>query len=278
VVAEIGPEQARRTAVIVAHHDTAHAGLVFHPGIPETLGEHFPEAFERNDTSPPLMYPVIGGPLVAALGALTGSRALSRLGIVLGAGTVAAMADIGARDAVPGANDNGTAVVLLLALAQRLLAEPVEDLRVMLVSTGSEESFSEGMKAFGERHFPRLPREDTFVLCVDTVGSPHLNVLRGEGFLKMHEYPERALALLDDTAEELGIWLFPNLRLHNGTDGLEALAAGYETAALCSCTDLKQPANYHWPSDVADNVNFDTFADAVRLSEAVIRRLDERWL
>ena len=278
VVAELGPEQARRTAVIVAHHDTAHAGLVFHPGIPETLGEHFPEAFEKNDTSPPLMYPVIGGPLVAALGALTGSKALSRLGIVLGAGTVAAMADIGSRDAVPGANDNGTAFVLLLALARRLLSEPTEDLRVILVSTGSEESFSEGMKAFGDRHFPRLPKEDTFVLCVDTVGSPHLNVLRGEGFLKMHEYPQRALALLDETAEELGIWLFPNLRLHNGTDGLEALAAGYETAALCSCTDLKQPANYHWPSDVADNVNFDTFADAVRLSEAVIRRLDERWL
>jgi hypothetical protein len=264
--------------VLVAHHDTAHSGLVFHPAIPDTLGEHFPEAFERNDTSPPLMFPVFGGPLLAALGAATGSRLLSRLGIVLGAGTVAAMADIGARDAVPGANDNGTAVVLLLAIARALTQRPTESVRVMLVSTGSEESFSEGMKAFGERHFPRLPKEDTFFLCVDTVGSPHLNVLRGEGFLKMHEYPKRSLALLDGLAEELGIWLFPNLRLHNGTDGLEALAAGYETAALCSCTDLKQPANYHWPSDVAENVNYDTHADAVRLSEAVIRRLDERWL
>jgi hypothetical protein len=278
VVAELGPAEAERTVVLVAHHDTAHSGLLFHPGIPETLGENFPEAFERNDTSPPLMFPVVGGPLLAALGAASGSRLLSKVGIFLGAGTVAAMADIGARDAVPGANDNGTAVVLLLAMARALRERPTERVRVMLVSTGSEESFSEGMKAFGERHFPRLPKEDTFFLCVDTVGSPHLNVLRGEGFLKMREYPERALGLLDGLAEELGIWLFPNLRLHNGTDGLEALAAGYETAALCSCTDLKQPANYHWPSDVAENVNYDTLADAVRLSEAVIRRLDERWL
>ena len=46
----------------------------------------------------------------------------------------------------------------------------------------------------------------------------------------MHEYPPRALALMDGLAEELGIWLYPNLRLHNGTDGLEPLAAGYETA------------------------------------------------
>jgi hypothetical protein len=278
VVAELGPTEAQRTVVLVAHHDTAHAGLVFHPAFPHALGEHFPEAFERNDTSPPLMFPVVGGPLVGALGAAVGSRVLSRVGIVLGAGTVAAMADIGARDAVPGANDNGTAVVLLIAIARALAERPTDNVRVMLVSTGSEESFSEGMKAFGERHFPRLPREDTFFLCLDTVGSPHLNVLRGEGFLKMHEYPARSLALLDGLAEELGIWLFPNLRLHNGTDGLEALAAGYETASLCSCTELKQPANYHWPSDVAENVNYDTFADAVRLSEAVIRRLDERWL
>jgi hypothetical protein len=134
------------------------------------------------------------------------------------------------------------------------------------------------MKAFGERHFSRLPRESTFFLCLEAIGSPHLLVLRGEGFLRLREYPPRALAFMDGLAEELGIWLYPNLRLRNGTDGLEPLAAGYETAALCGCTDLKQPANYHWPNDVAENVDFDTLADAIRLSEAAIRRLDERWL
>ena len=50
----------------------------------------------------------------------------------------------------------------------------------------------------------------------------------------------------------------PNLRLRNGTDGLEPLAAGYPTATLCSVTDLKQPANYHWPTDVAENVDLGT--------------------
>ena len=149
---------------------------------------------------------------------------------------------------------------------------------MILLSTGSEESFSEGMKAFGERHFPDLPRESTFFLCLEALGAPHLLVLRGEGFLRMREYPPEALALLDGLAEELGVWLFPNLRLRNGTDGMESLAAGYPTAALCSCTDLKQPGHYHWPDDVAANVDFGTVADAVRLGEAVARRLDERWL
>ena len=276
VVCELGDLDAERTVVVVAHHDSAHAGLVFHPAVPpiaDRLG-----LIELSDTSPPLMAPVVGGPILAALGALSGSRLLAKLGLLLGLGSTAAMADIGSRKVVPGANDNGTAVVALLALARRFAAEPPTGTRVILLSTGSEESFSEGMKAFGERHFPELSPESTFFLCLEAIGSPHLLVLRGEGFLKMHEYPPRSLALMDGLAEELGIYLFPNLRLHNGTDGLEPLAAGYESAVLAGCTDLKQPANYHWPDDLAENVDFGTVADGVRLTEAAIRRLGERWV
>ncbi len=276
VLCELGDAEAERTVVLIAHHDAAHSGLVFHPEIPQIANRL--GLIERSDTSPMLMAPVVGGPLLAALGALTGRRLLAKLGLFLGVGSVAAMSEIGLRKVVPGANDNGTAVVALLALARRFAEEPPEGVRVILLSTGSEESFSEGMKAFGERHFPSLPKESTFFLCLESIGSPHLLVLRGEGFLKMREYPPRALALLDTLAEELGIWLYPNLRLHNGTDGLEPMAAGYETAALCGCTDLKQPANYHWSHDLAENVDFDTVADAVRLSDAAVRRLAERWL
>ena len=56
------------------------------------------------------------------------------------------MADIGTRASVPGANDNLSAVGAVIALAERLRDRPVKDVRVLLVSTGSEESFSEGMQ------------------------------------------------------------------------------------------------------------------------------------
>jgi Peptidase family M28 len=276
VVCELGPADAERTVVLIAHHDAAHSGLVFHPEIPniaDRLG-----LIERTDTSPPLMAPVIGGPALAALGALTGKRFLTRLGVFLGLGSAAAMTEIGLRDVVPGANDNGTAVVALLALAERLVEEPTAEVRTILLSVGSEESFSEGIKAFGERHFDELSRESTLFLCLESIGSPHLLVLRGEGFLKMREYPPRALALIDGLAEELGIPLYPNLRTRSGTDGLEPAAAGYETAVIASCTELKQPANYHWWHDLAENVDFDTVTDGIRLSEAAIRRLDREWL
>lgn len=271
VVCELGDPDAERTVVFIAHHDASHSGLVFHPKpaqIADKLG-----LIEKTNTSPALMAPVIGGPLLTALGAITGRRGLAKLGALFGLGTITAMADIGMRDVVPGANDNGAACVVLLALAKRFAEEPPEGVRVILLSTGSEESFSEGMKAWGERHFPELPRESTLFLCLEALGSDHLLVLRGEGFLKMNEYSPRALAFMDDLAEEMGVWLFPGLRLHNGTDGLEPLAAGYETAVLASCNDLKQASNYHWPTDVAANIDFDTVERATDLCQEAVRRL-----
>jgi hypothetical protein len=276
VVCELGDPQAERTIVISAHHDAAHSGLVFHPALPEfadRLG-----MLVRTDTSPPLMAPVVGGPVLAALGAATGRRWLTKLGLFLGVGSMAAMADIGCRKSVPAANDNGTAVVALLALAQRFLDDPPEGVRVILLSTGSEESFSEGIKAFGERHFDELPRDSTFFLCLETLGATHLLALQGEGFLKMRDYPPRALGFVEGVAEELGIWLYPNLRTYNGTDALEPRVAGYETVALCSCTDQKQPGRYHWPNDVAANVNFETLARAIEVSDSATRRLGRGWL
>jgi acetylornithine deacetylase/succinyl-diaminopimelate desuccinylase-like protein len=278
VIAELGPPDAKRTVVLVAHHDAARSGLIFHPGIPAFAWRHFPSLIEQNDTSPPLMFPVLAGPAAVALGSVLGSRGLTRAGTIVSAGAVPVFADIGTRTVVPGANDNATGVVALLALARALVERPPSNLRVILVSSGSEESIMEGMQGFAKRHFPSLPVESTFVLCVDTVGSPHLTSVRGEGMLKMYDYPAHAVALVDEVAKEAGVWLFPNLRLRNATDGLYALKAGYPSACLGSVTDYKAPANYHWPTDTAENVDYGTLTDAVRLCEALVRRLDGRWL
>ena len=276
VVTEVGPADAERAVVLVAHHDAAHAGLVYHPAIPQLVFGQAPWLISRVDTSPPLLAPVAVIPALIAAGAATGNDSLVKAAMALAAVSGAVLADIGRRETVPGANDNANGMAVLIATARALAEAPTRNVRVMLVST-SEEALCEGMQAFARRHFGNLPRETTFFLSIDTVGSPHLLVLRGEGMIRMREYPERSLALLDGLAEDLDISLFPNLRLRNATDGIYPLAAGYECASLCSCTDLKQPANYHWPTDVPENVDYGTVANAVRLTEAVVRRLDQSW-
>ena len=277
VLAELGPRDAERTIVLMSHHDTAHSAFFFNPAITEAIAERAPWVFEDNDTSPPLMWPVVGGPAVVAAGAALGSRALTGVGTFLSAGTAAFMADIGSRAAVPGANDNGTGCMALIAVARALAADPTTSTRVLFLST-SEEALCEGMGLFMDRHGHELPRESTFFLCLDTIGSPNLTVLRGEGMLGMTEYPAESLDLIDSEAERLGIELVPNLRLRNATDGVFPLNAGYQCVSVCSVNEFKNPSNYHWPTDTADNVDYDTLADAIRLAEGVVRRLDRDWL
>jgi len=259
--------------LFVAHHDAAHWGLLFHPGVLPLVDRLFPGLLQRTNTSPPLMAPVIAGPLLVALGALTGRRGPLSTGTALALGSAATFAEIGARGAVPGANDNLTGVATLIGLATELAERPVEGLRVLLVSTGSEEGFMEGMQAFARRHFPSLPPERTHVVCVDTVGSPHLTLIEGEGMLRMRDYPDDFKALVADCARESGVELGRGLRFRNATDGLIALRAGYPTAAIGSVTELKVPSNYHWPTDTAENVDHDSVSDAVTLCTAIVRRV-----
>ena len=277
VLAEVGPEDAERTIVVMCHHDAAHTAFFFNPAITEAVGENAPWIFEDNNTSPPLMWPTVAGPAIVAAGAVLGSRRLTSFGILVSVGSAAFMAHIGAGRVVPGANDNGTGCVAALAIARALAERPPENTRVLFLST-SEEALCEGMGLFMERHAGELPTDSTFFLCLDTVGSPKLLALRGEGMLQMREYPAESLDLIDSTADELGIDMpHRELRLRNATDGIFPLAAGYQCVSIASCNQWKNPSNYHWKTDTPENVDYGTVADAVRLSEAVIRKLDQRW-
>jgi hypothetical protein len=273
VVAQAGDRQARDTVVLVAHHDAARSGLVFHPAPARFIGARFPGLLERTNTTPPLMLPVVGGPLLVLAGAVAGRRGPLRAGFLLSLASAAAFAEIASRDVVPGANDNLTGVATLLGVAERLRQEPVPGLRVLLVSTGAEESFMEGMQGFARRHFPQLSRERTHFVCVDTVGSAELVQLEGEGMLRMRDYPAEFKDLVSTCAREVGVHLRRGLRFRNATDGLIPLRAGYPTVMLGSVNHLKLPDNYHWPTDTPDNVRLGTVEDAVLLCDAVVRRL-----
>lgn len=131
----------------------------------------------------------------------------------------------------------------------------------------------EGMQAFAQRHFGALPIDRTHVVCLDTVGSPELIQLEGEGMLRMRDYPAGFKDLVSDCAARAGVHLRRGLRLRNATDGLIALRAGYPTVMLGSVNRFKVPANYHWPTDVPDNVDYGTVADAVTVTQAVLHRL-----
>jgi hypothetical protein len=271
VVAETGDPNAQRTVVFVAHHDAAHSGLVFHPALPRVAMERMPQQHAKANQSVPIIYGVFLGPLLLALWGLTGRRLLKRLGTLFAFGATAAMADIGSRRVVPGANDNLSAVGVIVALARLLHGRPLTGTRVILVSTGSEESFMEGMQAFGRRHFGELAPESTEFVCLECVGSPQLCVVEGEGMLLMRDYTESSREALARAGEAAGVPLRRGLRTVAATDALIALRAGYPTCTLGGVDETKFPSNYHWPSDTPDNLTWESVEGALRVCDAYAR-------
>ena len=271
VVAEAGDPHAERTVVFMAHHDAAHSGLVFHPALPRIAMERMPELHAKADQSVPILYGVFLGPLLLALWGLTGRRLLRLLGTCFAAGATCTMVDIGRSSVVPGANDNLGAVGVIVALAHSLAANPPAGVRVILLSTGSEESFMEGMQAFGRRHFADLPRATTEFVCLECIGSPQLCVVEAEGMLRMRHYPEQSREALARAGEAAGVGLLRGLRTVAATDGLIALRAGYPTCTLGGVDETKFPSNYHWPSDTPDNLTWESLEGAVRVCEAYLR-------
>src|SRR4051794_16639786 len=273
VVAEAGDPEAERTLVVHAHHDAAHTSFLFDERAPRIAVERFGWIVDRLDRWPPLMGLVVAGPLLVAAGALLGRRRATGAGTVLAAGTAAVMADMARSEVVPGANDNLTAVAVLIELARLLRERPPEGLRLLLVSTGAEEANQEGMLAFAARHFGSLPRETTQFLCLETVGSPELVLIEGEGFLRMRDYPEDSKELVQACARGAGVHLRRGLRLTFASDGLIPLRHGYAATTIGSVNEYLVPSNYHKPSDTPENVDYDSVADATKLAYAVAEEL-----
>ncbi len=143
--------------------------------------------------------------------------------------------------------------------------------RVLLLSTGSEESFMEGMQGFMRRHRSVLDPARTTVLCLECLGGPTLTLVEAEGMLRMRHYSEAARRRLADAADAADVELVRGLRTVAATDALIAVRRGYEAATLASIDETKFPANYHWPSDTPENLEWETMARAYAVADRFIR-------
>jgi len=274
VVGQAGDPSAQRTLVVMAHHDAAPTGVVFDSRLQRAFGERFPGLLERIDTSLPQWWPVVGSPALAAAGAVSGRRGYAVAGLIGSLLATAAFADIARSPTVPGANDNLSAVAALVALAERLRAQPADGLRVLLVSCGAEEVIQGGIHGFAARHFPALDRERTWFLNLDTVGSPELVLLEGEGAVVMEDYFDRRFRdLVARAAERADATLRRGMRARASTDAVIPSRAGYPTATLSSMDRYKALSNYHQLSDTPENVHYETVAHAVVVADAVVREL-----
>jgi hypothetical protein len=272
-IADEGGPQAG-TLVVLAHHDAPQSGVLFRQTLQRWIYERAPQLLERGKTPPPQWWAGLAGPLCTVAAAASGRRRFAGAGFIVGAIGTALVADIWRNATVPGANDNLSGVAVLVALAERLSECPIPGVRVLLVSCGAEETLQDGIRAFVSRHRHELDPQRTWFVNLDTVGSPHLIMLEGEGPVWMEDYAGPWLRdLLAAQAQRLGISLERGFRARSSTDSVIPSRAGYPIATLLSMTDWRSPANYHLPSDVPANLDYGTVADATRLVYGLARAL-----
>lgn len=269
VIGRWGDSDAPRTLVVLAHHDAAQTGLLFDQTAVNAFHERFPRVIPHIKTQPPQWWGTLAGPVAGIAAALTGARKPALAGMVVGAGAVGLIGDMWRSEVVPGANDNLSAVGCLVALAEMLREDPVSDLRVWLVSAGAEETLQDGIRGFMDSHRDELPADSTFFLNLDTVGSPRLVMLEGEGPVWMEHFDESFRERVFATARRHGLALERGFRARASTDAVIPHRAGYPTVNVTSVNDYHHLTHYHLPSDVPENLHWDTVASAARLAYAV---------
>ncbi len=276
LTARIGERGARQidTLVVLAHHDAPQTGLLFDQTLQRRIYELVPRLLERVKTPPPQWWIGLAGPLCTIAAATCRRHGLARAGLAIGALGTAIVADVWRSQTVAGANDNLSGAAALVALAELLSERPPPGLRVLLVSCGAEETLQDGVRAFLARHRHELMPQSTCFVNLDTIGSPHLVMLEGEGPVWMEEYAGPWLReMLDECASRLEIALWRGFRARASTDSIVPSRAHYPIATLVSVTDWLSPANYHLPSDVPANLDYRSVADATRLVYELARTL-----
>jgi Peptidase family M28 len=273
VIAELGPRDAPVTFVVMAHHDAARTGHMFDQGLQRAMHARFPKRVESIKTSIPSWWPMFLAPIAVGLGLVA-----RRPGVHVGGAVVSGIAgsllvDIARSPVVPGANDNLTGVAVLVALAERLRADPIDGARVILLSAGAEEELQGGVYGFLEAHGEHLDPATTRILAVDTVGSPDLVMLEGEGPVRMLDYDRAFRDLVAAVAADGGVALERGLRSRFSTDGVVPTKRGIPTVSLVSLQPWRAPANYHLMTDTPENISYGTVQATVDLAEAVARRL-----
>jgi hypothetical protein len=89
--------------------------------------------------------------------------------------------------------------------------------------------------------------------------------------LRMRPYTASSRDALEQAGQATGVPLRRGLRTVIATDALIALRAGYPSCLLAGIDETKFPSNYHWPSDVPDNLTWESVEDAVKVCEAYVR-------
>ena len=260
--------EPRRRVVLTAHYDTSRTGLYYHPRF---VGG-FRTAFLITALS------VFGLPVFVLLGGLFWSclfgllRDLATLWLFLNI-LVLAHREVFGQD-VYGANDNASGTGVMLAVAERIAKEPLQNTDVWIVATGCEEAGLVGMIGFLRRHEQEV-EDEALILNLDSVGAGDLKYVTGEGLIKaIPSDPELLMFSAEVVRENPALQLAPHEYRAFPTDASAALVGGYRAMSIMALDEEGVIPNWHWETDVAENLEEENLNEAEAFVDLLLKKID----
>ncbi len=172
-----------------------------------------------------------------------------------------------------GANDNATAVGLLLALAERYQASPLENTRLWLVCTGCEEVQHYGAIDFFERHKDDL--HNPVSIAFEMLGCAGPAWLTSEGIIIPFKSDARLIELAEKLAADHPEWKAHAAQIKGGnTEMADALRVGIPAITIIGMGAKGEMAYWHQVEDTFDKMNPEVMGRALAFILAYLQELD----
>ncbi|MFX1606427.1 MAG: M28 family metallopeptidase [Promethearchaeota archaeon] len=176
-------------------------------------------------------------------------------------------------DYTPGANDNASGTAIVMGLAERALKSPLQNTVLWAINSGCEEVGAYGAEAWVKKHASEI--EEAIFLTIDNVGGKETSpcYLTKETLIFPIESDPALLELADKIAAENPEFGACRHEMRAAyTEGAIGSKAGLRCLTFVNYTPDGVIPDWHQPSDVFENVDW----DVVQLTEEFVWELIQK--
>ena len=259
-------QQPKHRLIITAHYDSSRSGIMFSP--------KFVRGFRNTFIG--LVISLFSMFILTAMAWVTGVEWLKVLVVILALDPLVTVVLLLHRELrgeyTNGANDNASGVGVLLGLAEKFSREPLGSTELYLVATGAEEVGMAGMESFLKNHQQLCG--DARIINIDNCGTGNVSYIVEEGMMKKYAADHGMVALADRLRQTRFDQVGPRVFTTMSTDALVPLARGYRALSIMAFDQEGMLPNWHWETDVFENVQPATVTLAYEFASGLIQETD----
>jgi hypothetical protein len=175
----------------------------------------------------------------------------------------------------PGANDNASSVGTVLAIAERLKAQPLQKTEIWLAFTGCEETSGDGALALIRQYGERL-KEAVFI-DFEMVGiGDRIGYIREEGNISRYTIPAELEALIKNVGQSYGMESANGPMVGAATECSVLLKHKYKAACIIAYRHgRKEMAEWHRLTDIPDHLELASLERIQKFAWELLYRLDQ---